>query len=135
MAKLDRAGIIALLDRLGAEDDATVLDAARTLHRQLSEAGTSWDELLRVDLNAATDTPSGQPDAAGDAASEISLDDPSSATDSAETARLIERLLARKGISSTLREDLDDLKRALTEGSLDASDHRYVRALAKRLGP
>ncbi len=54
--------------------------------------------------------------------------------DQAEAVRLLDRLLARKDISSTLREDLVALKRSMAEGSFDAMDARYVRALAKRLG-
>ena len=56
------------------------------------------------------------------------------APDRAETTRLIERLLARKELSANLREQLNEMKRAVADGSLDAMDSRYVRALAKRLG-
>ena len=34
MASFDRAGFIELLDRLGADNDAAVLEAARALHRK-----------------------------------------------------------------------------------------------------
>jgi hypothetical protein len=135
MANLDRPGIIELLGRLGAEDDATVLAAARELNAKVSQSGLTWDELLRADLDAA----------GGDAEDEEALHEETadksseqegglSPADKAEALRLIDRLLARKTLSSTLREDLADLKRGIADGSFDAMDSRYVRALAKRLG-
>jgi hypothetical protein len=48
--------------------------------------------------------------------------------------RLIGRLMAKKDISDNLRQELTDLKRSVADGSIDATDRRYVRALAKRLG-
>jgi hypothetical protein len=132
MATLDRSTTIGLLDRLGAADDAAVLEAARTLHRSLNEAGTSWDELLRP----ASQWPGAEP---GDDAAPVSEQQPVpegdlSEEDKAEAGRLIGRLLARKGISDTLREDLGDLKQLLEDGSFEAMDLRYIRALARRLG-
>jgi hypothetical protein len=135
MANLDRPGIIELLGRLGAEDDATVLAAARELNAKVSQSGLTWEELLRADLDAA----------GGDAEDEEALHEETadksseqegglSPADKAEALRLIDRLLARKTLSSTLREDLADLKRGIADGSFDAMDSRYVRALAKRLG-
>ncbi len=53
--------------------------------------------------------------------------------DNAEALRLIERL-QRKGVSETLREELAEMKRNIADGSFDAMDRRYLRALAKRLG-
>lgn len=46
---LDRAEIIELLERLGTEDDAEALAAARTLHARISSAGVPWDMLLVPD--------------------------------------------------------------------------------------
>ena len=57
-----------------------------------------------------------------------------SAADRAEAGRLVDRLLARKNLSGNMREELADLKRSIADGSLDAMDNRYIRALAKRLG-
>jgi hypothetical protein len=124
MASFDRAGFIELLDRLGADNDATVLEAARALHRKATESGLSWDELLTLDSED-------YPEAVDEAPAP---DDPATvSTDNAEAVRLIERLL-RKGISETLREDLAEMKRNIADGSFDATDRRYLRALAKRLG-
>jgi hypothetical protein len=120
MTSEDRATLIELLDRLGSADDATVLEAARALHRKVAESGLSWDDLLRVE--EADPTP---------AVSEAEAVPSSAGAD--EITRLIDRLL-RKGVSDNLREDLTEMKRQLAEGSLDSEDRRYVRALAKRLG-
>jgi hypothetical protein len=124
MTDVDRAALIELLNRLGSDDDATVLEAARALHRQAAESGLSWDDLLRLDQS--DDEPAS---ADGDESREVAAASP----DDAETARLIDRLL-RKGVSDDLREDLAEMKRLLAGGSLEQDDRRYVRALAKRLG-
>ena len=121
MADLDRAGLIELLNRLGAEEDAAVLEAARALHRKAHEAELSWDELIRRD--EVDDEP---------------LDvepvrEPPANVDTAEAGRLIDRLL-RKGVSDSLREDLVEMKRQIGDGTLDPEDARYVSALARRLG-
>ena len=132
MAELDRADTIALLDRLGAESDETVLEAARVLHRKITEAGLSWDELLRSGLepedeDETDEAPGGwQP-------IDDSDDGPIAGAEKAEIERLIDRLLARRNLSGTMREDLTELKTNLAEGSFEAMDARYVRALAKRL--
>ena len=127
MANLDRPGIVELLGRLGAQDDATVLAAARELNAKVSQSGLTWDELLRANLDVA-DADAEHEDAPGEQQGGLS------ATDKAEALRLLDRLLARKGLSSTLRGDLADLKRGIADGTFDAMDSRYVRALAKRLG-
>jgi hypothetical protein len=133
MPNVDRTGMIELLDRLGSESDETVLQAARELNRKLSEAGLTWDDLLRLDTEtSASDATHAPLDEASDAPS--STDGDASAPDNAEAARLIDRLLARKAISDTLRDDLTELKAAIADGSFDAMDASYIRALAKRLG-
>jgi hypothetical protein len=124
MTNLDRAALIDLLDRLGSSDDATVLEAARALHRKAAESGLSWDDLLRLDQpddDTAVDA-SGEGEAASVASPDVG-----------DTVRLIDRLL-RKGVSDNLREDLIEMKRQLGEGELAQEDRRYLRALAKRLG-
>jgi hypothetical protein len=122
MASLDRTALIELLDRLGSDDDATVLEAAKALHRMAAETGLSWDDIIQLDNDD---------DASPEATDDIG---PMAARpDAADTLRLIDRLL-RKGVSDALREDLLEMKRQLGEGSLDEDDRRYVRAVAKRLG-
>jgi len=121
MSEFDRAGLIELLDRLGSNDDATVLEAARALHRKTGEAGLTWDELIRgpEDRDPIAFAPAGSEDM--------------SDADASETARLIDRLL-RKEVSDSLRDDLAEMKRQLAEHTLNPEDARYVRALARRLG-
>ena len=129
MADLDRAEIVELLGRLGAEDNEAVLSAARELARKLSASGLRWDDVVRASLVGAA--------GAGEA-----VEPPASARDeveageltAAEAAKLVDALLARKTLSDTTREDLVEMKRAIADGRLDAMDTRYIRALAKRLG-
>jgi hypothetical protein len=137
MATLDRPAIVDLLGRLGDENEQTVVQAARDLHAKVAQSGLTWDDLLRSETDIAG--PDAEPrELPADAASEA--DQPAetagdlSAVDKAEAARIIDRLLARKNLSDTLREDLGDLKRTIDDGTFDATDNRYVRALAKRLG-
>lgn len=137
MASLDRPAIIELLGRLGAESEQTVVQAARELHAKVGESGLTWDDLLRPDSEiggADAERQDASLDAASDADQPVEAAGALSASDRAEAARLIDRLLARKNLSSTLRGDLDDFKRMIADGSFDATDSRYVRALAKRLG-
>ena len=126
MPDLDRAELLDLLGRLGAEDDATALAAARALHGKIRESGLTWDELLQLEADAS-DADTGQHDTAA-------ADGALSAGGKDEVARLIERLLARSSISDTLREELADFKQAIADGTFEEMDARYVRALAKRLG-
>jgi hypothetical protein len=135
MTDLDRELIVELLGRLGAADDASVLQAARELHGKVSQSGLTWDDIVRLHLDAAgADAETEHSDAS--AADDVQPDDEAapSPADKGEVARLIDRLLARKNLSDTMREDLAEMKRALGEGDLDEMDRRYLRALAKRLG-
>jgi hypothetical protein len=126
MTDVDRAALIDLLGRLGSDDDATALEAARALHRKVTESGLSWDDLIPLDTS--DDAPAEEEGEAERGEVAVAL-----TPDAAETTRLIDRML-RKGVSESLREDLTEMKRQLADGSLDEDDRRYVRALAKRLG-
>ena len=137
MANLDRAAVLELLNRLGAESDETVLDAARELDRKLSEAGMTWDDLLRPDDDtdatpddtiSAQDAPAEQEPALAATGTGVV-----SAADRTEAAKIVDRMLARKSLSDTMREDLTELKRTIADGSIDAMDCKYIRALARRL--
>ena len=133
MATVHRPDVIELLNRLGDENDDIVRDAARALHRMVSDAGLTWAELLRFESDAAFGRDDGEPaDAAPD-------DQPAAGRqpappDLAETQRLIVRLLASKAISQALRGDLTELQGNAAKGEFDPMDARYVVALAKRLG-
>jgi hypothetical protein len=118
MTDLNRAMLIETLARLGAESDEIVLEAARAAHRQITESGCNWDEIINP---AAADTaaPAAMTAPAADGRSDI--------------ARQIDRLI-RKGVSDSLRDDLVDMQRQLAAGTLDPDDARYVQALARRLG-
>ena len=132
MTNLDRASIVALLGRLDADGDEAILAAARELRSKVAESGLSWDDLIRpqselIGAGPATEAADAPP---ADEAAETEV----SAAEKAEAARLIEPLLAQKTLSSNLHDDLVDMKGAIADGSFDAMDNRYVRALAKRLG-
>lgn len=127
MPDLNRTDLLDLLGRLGAEDDATVLAAARELHGKLRDSGVTWDELLQLDADTS-DAGTGQHADTGGADGAVPTGG------QADVLRLVERLLARPSISDTLREELTDFKRAIAEGTFEEMDARYVRALAKRLG-
>jgi hypothetical protein len=91
MADLDRAVLIELLGRLGAESDETVLQAGRELHRKVRESGANWDELIRPQPLAAEARPeadsAGDPDDADEAADSPPAPAPRITTpDQAETA-------------------------------------------------
>lgn len=133
MTTLDRQAVIDLLGRLGDASDEEALKAARELHRLIGESGLTWGEILRTGLAAGSDEPAAEEEpAAGEAAAEPDGD--VSDADKNEAAKLIDRLLTRKTISDTLRDDLVAIKRSIAEGTFDAMDRRYLRALVKRLG-
>jgi len=123
MADLDRAAVIDLLGRLGAESDADALAAARELSRLVRESGLSWAQLLRPDDATEQSIVAAR-----------TVERPSAAAGHGAEARLVERLLARTDISDTLRSDLNDFKKQIAGGKLDREDADYIRAVAKRLG-
>ena len=122
---LNREDVIELLKRLGSESDEEVLTAARDLHERITVSGTDWEDLL-VPTEAEDDEPDAQE--APEAPAETTEND-------AETLALIDKLLARPGISNDFREELTGYKDDIAEGEFEDSDHRYVRALYKRLSP
>jgi len=125
MQSLDRSRLVELLDQLGDQKDETVLAAAREASRMVAASGYGWDGLLVPDETEAEDEP------AAEAVSEARISAPA---DKADDMRVVERLLARKDLSDTLRSDLQDFKRSIAAGKLDKMDADYIRALAKRLG-
>jgi hypothetical protein len=138
MADLDRGEIIGMLERLGAAEDQEVLTAARSLHARVSEAGVKWDDLLRGPASDGDDAEDEVEEAEeAEEAEEIKESPPVAAAplpnEKAEDAKIIDQILARKGLSKEMRQSLAELKRGLGDGSTDAADRRYIRALAKRL--
>ena len=159
---LDRASVMALLDRLGSESDEEVLTAARTLSQQLGEAGLSWDDILlpadddgspagpEEDEALETEDPSddhddrdadADDDADDDLQEEDELpDDESDAEDEplldgdvAEDRARLARLLDHHKLSRQTREDLIELEAALDDGEFTEADRRYLQALEARL--
>ena len=123
MPDLDRSRLVGLLNQLGDESDATVLAAARGANALVAASGQSWIEAIAAEVDSI------------DAPSAPAMDaEPESGGGKSDEARLVERLLARKDISDTLRSDLEEFKRQLASGQLDRMDADYLRALAKRLG-
>ncbi len=53
--------------------------------------------------------------------------------DETQTLSLIEKLLARDGISSEFREELEAYKIDISDGKFESSDHHYVHAVYARL--
>jgi len=142
---LERDKVIDLLDRLGSEQDEDVLAAARVLHSQITRAGMGWQDLLVGDEGAAPSAPDIDDDTddeddydTGDTDDEDDEDDtPEPAVnitgDELKTPALIDQMLARKGNSEALREELEEYKSDLANGDFEPSDHRYIQALYARL--
>jgi hypothetical protein len=140
---LNRDDVIGLLKRLGGDRDEDVLEAARQVHGLITAAGMTWEELLVPDDAAA------EPDGA-DAEDHDLADEDADAEDhdladedaeppvvkskkNAESLALIDKLLAKSGISEDFREELTGYKTDIAEGEFGDADRRYVRALYKRL--
>ena len=138
---LARDDVIGLLNRLGGDDDEEVLEAAREAHARITAAGLTWDDLLVLDDDADDDT--GDSEDADDEAEADELEEapeaesaeppPKPAGTNAEALSLIDKLLAKSGISEDLREELKGYKTDIKEGEFDEADRRYVRAVYDRL--
>jgi hypothetical protein len=139
---LKRDEMIALLNRLGGERDEDVLEAARAAHARITGAGVSWDELLvsndsggRAPAVAEVEV---EVEAEAEAEAEVEVEKKpeapaAKAQSNAESLKLIEKMLAMKGISGSLRDELKSYKADIREGEFDKADARYLGALAKRL--
>ena len=135
---LERKQVIELLDELGSEQDEDVLAAARMLHSQITESGMGWGDLLvgdepEVGEEAQVDSLPDEGDENDDIAEDTVEPDTRFTGDETQTLSLIEELLARDGISSEFREELEEYKTDISDGIFDSSDHRYVHAVYARL--
>ena len=132
---LDRDEVIRLLDRLGSEQDADVLQAARDLHAQINAADMDWDELLMPD--ASTEPEENEDEDEDEDDSDLEDTEASSPAvakgKNDDTLALIETLLAKPGRSDALREELEEYKTDIANGEFAARDYKYVRALYDRL--
>ena len=141
---LNRDEIVALLERLGGDDDAEVLAAARMLHATVAAAGTTWEALLVPEEsgdggNAGDGGDSGDgagEDATAAGAGDVAAEAPKPAgkggRDAAALA-LIKKLLVRPGITEAFREEMEGYKADIAAGTFTDADHKYLRALQKRL--
>jgi hypothetical protein len=134
---LNRNEVIELLKSLGSERDEEALEAARQLHERITAAGLTWEDLLEPDDDDFDDDDdSEEPDddtEDGDPEDEAPDSPEERAGKNAESLALIDKLLARPGISDDFRQELEDYKADIAEGDFEAADHSYVQALYKRL--
>ena len=132
---LERNQVMELLDKLGSEQDEDVLAAARMLHSQITESGMGWEDLLvgdepEVEEEAQVDS---LPDENDDIAEDTVEPDTRFTGDETQTLSLIEKLLARDGISSEFREELEEYKIDISDGKFESGDLHYVHAVYARL--
>ena len=127
---LNRDQVIALLNSLGSERDEDVLAAARDVHTKIADAGTTWQDLLRPEADA--DETSGNGEASVEEPPEPETPPPFKPQTEATT--LIGKLLAKRGISESLRQELENYKTDIAEGEFGQGDLKYLRAISKRLG-
>jgi len=121
MPFMDRKSFIVLLDRLGDPDDATCLAAAREIHQRMQAANLQWSDLLvPVGGGDGTDAPEGEP-----------LDQPAQVA--SDDYVLIDRLLARSGLSDETREELTGMRADIANGEFSERDRRYLQSLEARL--
>lgn len=134
--RLDRDELISLLETLGSDNDEEVLAAARVLDTKVKAAETEWSALLVPDAGADDGADDADSDAGGHDLGDLGdLDDlPQEETaKNTESLALIEKLLAKPGNSEAFRQELEDYKADIAAGEFTESDHRYIRALCKRL--
>lgn len=140
---LKRDDILELLEKLGDEQDEAVLEAARRLHAQITEAGMAWDDLLvpEGDDGAGDDGEADEGEEVDDT-EDTGYQEPEdedgeppeeAARETAESLALIDKLLAKSGLSDDLREELEGYKEDIAEGEFTKADRRYVHALHDRL--
>ena len=123
---LNRDELIALLNRLGSEDDADVLQAARDAHARVAAADLDWEALL-----VPEDSDVEEPDE--EALEEVEETPADRSEKNAESLALIGKLLAKKDISEDLRTELEDYKTDIAEGEFTEADRKYLRAVYQRL--
>ncbi len=157
---IPREDVIELLNRLGSDRDEDELEAAREVHARIAAANMTWDQLLVPDHAGDDDADVDDVDESDDESDDDDSDDSddSDAIESpdpddeeateppgaagakdaknakdAESLALIDKLLAMRGISTDLREELKGYKTDIAEGEFETRDHRYLRAVHARL--
>ena len=133
MNESERIYLLERLERLGAEDDAEALQAARELAARVSDGGLDWDDLIAPEDPPDDDFDSTDYDLEEDGEDDSEEGPPLEGDGSAE-AQLLQKLLERKDNSRVLKEELQEMRRdAASEEGLSDMDRRYIQALAKRL--
>ena len=142
---IPREDVIELLNRLGSDRDEDVLEAAREVHTRIAAANMTWDELLVPDQADDADDEYDESEDSEDSEDSDAIEapdpddeeatEPAGAPDAknAESLALIDKLLAMRGISTDLREELKGYKTDIAEGEFETWDHRYLRAVHARL--
>lgn len=139
---LDRDELIEILESLGGDQDEAVLAAARKLHERITAAGLTWDDVLELDDDDEDldddpdhDTAHEPDDDSEDGhAEDAAPDSPAERAErDAEALALIDKLMARPGISDDFRTELQDYKVDIAEAEFGAADLRYLQAVYKRL--
>lgn len=138
MNESERIYLLERLERLGAEDDADALQAARELAARVSDGGLDWDDLIAPEDPPDADFDSDDYDIEADDdldadGGEDAEDGPPLEGDGSEEMQLLQRLLERKGNSRALKEELQEIRRDAASDGLSDMDRRYLQALAKRL--
>jgi hypothetical protein len=142
---IPREDVIELLNRLGSDRDEDVLEAAREVHTRIAAANMTWDQLLVPDQADDADDEYDESEDSEDSDDSDAIEapdpddeeatEPAGAPDAknAESLALIDKLLAMRGISTDLREELKGYKTDIAEGEFETRDHRYLRAVHARL--
>ena len=138
MNESERIYLLERLERLGAEDDAEALQAARELAARVSDGGLDWDDLIAPEDPPDADFASADYDIEADddldaGGGDDAEDGPPLEGDGSEEMQLLQRLLERKGNSRALKEELQEIRRDAASDGLSDMDRRYLQALAKRL--
>lgn len=133
MNESERIYLLERLERLGAEDDAEALQAARELAARVSDGGLDWDELIAPEDPPESDFTEADFDLEEEGEDDAE-DGPPLEGDGSSEVQLLQKLLERKGTSRALKEELQEMRRdAASEEGLSDMDRRYIQALAKRL--
>ena len=135
--ELNRGELIELLNKLGDSSESEILNSARIIHRKVTSAETTWNELLvpdHTDEDELSEDDSWDEDAPSD---DDSWDVDSGTetlqdSDSSDALKIIEKLLSGK-ISDTTREELIGYKDDIAEGDFDKNDLKYLKALSGRI--
>ncbi len=156
---IPREDVIELLNRLGSDRDEDVLEAAREVHARIAAGNMTWDQLLvpdhadddEIDDDEIDDDESDDDESDDDESEDSEDSDAIESSDSdeeatepagvagvkdaknAESLALIDKLLAMRGISTDLREELKSYKTDIADGEFETRDHRYLRAVHARL--